>query len=74
MPMKVFHLNGLEAPKAPGGPRQFSQTDLLLRQAVGAGATPTGPDVVAVQKALNETTPALGGPVKNWFLMGRRAG
>jgi len=64
MPMKVFHLNGSEAPKAPGGPRQFSQTDLLLRQAVGAGATLTGPDVVAVQKALNETTPALGGPVE----------
>ena len=64
MVMKVLHLNGSEVARAPGGPRKFSSTDLVLTRPVGVGAALAGPDVVTVQKALNDVTPALGGPVE----------
>ena len=63
MTAKVFRVDGSEVPRAPGQRRAFSLTDLVLKQAVGRGGVQVGSDVLAIQNALNDIPPELGGPV-----------
>jgi hypothetical protein len=60
---KALRRSGSCTAHAPGGARAFSPTDLVLKRPVGRGAAVAGPDVVTIQKALNEVTPEFGGPV-----------
>lgn len=64
MASKARLSSGSCAAHEPGGPRAFSPTDLVLTRPVGRGAAVSGPDVLTVQKALNEIPPELGGPVE----------